>query len=193
MIVAEILKRTMYLVLQILDMDHRLSNYFTIRCLTDDRAAEEHTKVIDRTFDHLTVGDEIGIRVQPDGQVTFSCNNRHVKPLFQVDLTVNDSAQARPRKYYLEFIMNARVTALRLVGVHRPTDAEAGKLPTVARGGCEATVVRSVCPNPPSGLLLPCKHLCVCYDCGTKLVNRHNCPRVNCRKPVTQCVRVFKD
>ncbi|CAF4642786.1 unnamed protein product, partial [Rotaria magnacalcarata] len=72
-------------------MDHTLSTYLTIRCLTEGRTSNEHTKLIDNTFDYVTLGDEIGLRVLPDGCITFSCDNRHVKPLFNIDLTVNDN------------------------------------------------------------------------------------------------------
>lgn len=192
-IVEENLKRCMYIVMQILDMDHTLSNYLTIRCLTDGRSSKEHTKLIDPSYEHLTIGDEIGIRVQPDGQITFSCDNRHVKPLFTIDLTVNDNRQVEPTKYFVEFLMNGRVTGLRMVGVYQPTDIEARTLPPAIRGGCQATIIRSVCPNGLSGLLLPCRHLCVCFECGQALVERHTCPNVKCRKPVTGCIKVYKD
>ncbi|UJR27864.1 hypothetical protein I4U23_009129 [Adineta vaga] len=192
-IIDENLKRCMYIVMQILDMDHTLSTYFTIRCLTDETSSSEHTKSIDSTFDHITLGDEIGIRVQPEGLVTFSCDNRNVKPLFNINLSVNDNPQVQQTSYQLEFILNGRVTGLRLVGLYRPTDAEARTLPPAIGGGCLATVLNKVCPNGLSGLLLPCRHLCVCFDCGQALINRHTCPNLKCRKQVVGCIKVFKD
>jgi hypothetical protein len=192
-LVDENLKRCMCIVMQILDMDHTLSTYLTIRCLTDGHSSNENTKLIDATFGHLTLGDEIGIRVLPDGHITFSCDNRHVKSLFNIDLTVNDNPQVQQTSYRLEFIMTGRVTGLRLVGLYRPTDLEARTLPPAVGGGCLATVLYKVCPNGVSGLLLPCKHLCVCYDCGQALMEKHSCPNVNCRKPVKGCIKVYKD
>ncbi|CAF1084560.1 unnamed protein product [Adineta steineri] len=191
--IDENLKRCMYIVMQILDMDHTLSNYLTIRCLTDGKSSNEHTKLIDTTFDHLTLGDEIGIRILPDGHITFSCDNRNVKPLFHIDLTVNDNPQVQQTSYHLEFIMNGRVTSLRLVGLYRPTDIEARTLPPAIGGGCQATVLNRVCPNGLSGLLLPCRHLCVCFECGQALIDRHSCPNVKCRKMVKGCIKVYKD
>ena len=193
MIVEENLKRCMNVVMQILDMDHTLSTYLTIRCSTNGQPSEEHTKLIDLSYEHIDIGDELGLRVQPDGKVAFSCNNRHVSILFQLDLTVNDPGRLPPTKYYLEFLLNGRVTGLRLVGVYQPTDVEARTLPPAARGGCQATVRYLVCPNGLSGLLLPCSHLCVCIECGQAMINRHNCPNIKCRKPVTGCVKVYKD
>jgi hypothetical protein len=192
-IIEEDLKRCMYIVMQIVDMDHTLPAYLTIRCLTNGHSLNEHIKSIDKSFDHLTLGDEIGIRVLPTGHITFSCNNRNVKPLFDIDLTVNDNPQVRPTSYRLEFILNGRVTGLRLVGLYRPTDKEANTPPPAVGGGCQATVIYRVCPNGLSGLLLPCKHLCVCYDCGQALIERHSCPNVKCRKPVKGCIRVYRD
>jgi len=192
-IVDENLKRCMYIVMQILDMDHTLSTYLTIRCLTNGHPSDDQKKLIDTSFDHLTLGDEIGIRVLPDGHITFSCNNRNVKPLFNIDLTVNDNPLVQPISYRLEFILNGRVTGLRLVGLYRPTDKEASTLPPAVGGGCQATVRYKVCPNGLSGLLLPCRHLCVCFDCGQALIDRHSCPNVKCRKPVSGCIRVYKD
>lgn len=191
--IDENLKRCMNIVMQILDMDHTLPAYLTIRCLTDGRASNEHSKFIDSSFDHLTLGDEIGIRVAPSGQITFSCNNRHVKPLFNIDLTVNDHPEVQETPYRLQCLLNGRVTSIRFVGLYRPTAEEARALPPAAGGGCQATVRHPVCPNRPSGLLLPCKHLCVCFDCGQILINRHSCPNLKCRKPVTGCIRVYKD
>jgi hypothetical protein len=190
--VDENLKRCMYVVMQILDMDHTLPTYLTIRCLTNGHPIEDHTKLIDTSFDHLTLGDEIGIRVTPDGHITFSCNNRSVKSLFSIDLTVNDNPQVQPISYHLEFILSGRITGLRLVGIYHPT-AEEMKPPPAVGGGCQATVRYRVCPNGLTGLLLPCKHLCVCYECGQALIERHSCPNVKCRKPVTGCVKVFRD
>ena len=191
--IDENLKRCMYIVMQILDMDHTLPPYLTIRCLTNGTSSNIHTKLIDRTFDYLTLGDEIGIRVLPDGHITFSCNNRHVKSLFDIDLTVNDNSAVEETTYHLEFIMNGRVTSLRLIGLYRPTDLEARTAPQVTGGGCQATIRNKVCPNGLSGLLLPCKHLCVCYECGQALVDRYLCPKFNCRKPVKGCVKVYKN
>ncbi|CAF2506685.1 unnamed protein product [Rotaria sp. Silwood2] len=192
-IIDENLKRCMYIVMQILDMDHTVSTYITIRCLIDGRSSNEHTTLIDASFDHLTLGDEIGLRVLPDGYVTFSCDNRHVKPLFNIDLTVNDNPAVQQTSYRLEFVMNGRVTGLRLVGLYRPTDVEAQTLPPTIGGGCQAIILHRVCPNGLSGLLLPCRHLCVCFECGQALVDRHSCPNVKCRKPVKGCVKVYKD
>ncbi|CAF4950865.1 unnamed protein product [Rotaria sp. Silwood1] len=192
-IIDENLKRCMYIVMQILDMDHTLSAYLTIRCLIDGKSSNEHTILIDTSFDHLTLGDEIGLRVLPDGYITFSCDNRHVKPLFNIDLTVNDNPAVQQTSYRLEFVMNGRVTGLRLVGLYRPTDVEARTLPPTIGGGCQATILHRVCPNGLSGLLLPCRHLCVCFECGQALVDRHSCPNVKCRKPVKGCVKVYKD
>jgi hypothetical protein len=188
----ENLKRGMYIVMQILDMDHTLPSYFTIRCLTNGQLQDKHSKLIDTTFVHMKLGDEIGIRVLRDGQIAFSCNNGNVKPLFNIDLTVNDHSQVRETSYRLDFLLNGRVTGIRLVGLHHPTEEES-KAPSAVGGGCQATVIHKICPNSLSGLLLPCKHLCVCYDCGQALINRHTCPNVKCRKPVVGCVRVYKD
>ncbi|CAM4845992.1 unnamed protein product, partial [Rotaria magnacalcarata] len=179
-VINEMLKRSMCIVLQIIDMDHTLSTYLTIRCLTEGRTSNEHTKLIDNTFDYVTLGDEIGLRVLPDGCITFSCDNRHVKPLFNIDLTVNDNPAVQQTSYNLEFIMNGRVTGLRLVGIYRPTEAEARTLPPAIGGGCQATVIHRICPYGLSGLLLPCKHLCVCYECGKALIDRHSCPNIKC-------------
>jgi hypothetical protein len=173
-------------------MDHTLSKYLTIRCLTNEQPSNEHTKLIDASFDHLTLGDEIGIRVLSDGQITFSCNNRNVKPLFNINLTVNDNPEVQQTSYHLEFLLNGRVTGIRLIGLHHPT-AEEAKPPPAVGGGCQATVRYKVCPNGLSGLLLPCKHLCVCHDCGVALIDKHSCPNVKCRKPVKGCFKVFKD
>lgn len=186
------LTRCMYAVMQILDMDHTLSNYFTIRCLTNNRLSEAHTKLIDATFDYITLGDEICVRVEKDGNLTLSVNNRAVKPLFRIDLTVNDNSQANTISYRLDFLLNGRVTSMRLIGVYLPTDEEK-QPPPVVGGGCLATVIHRVCPNRLSGLLLPCQHLCVCYDCGLALKDRHSCPNDRCRKPVSGCVKVFRD
>jgi len=182
----------MYIVMQILDMDHTLSKYLTIRCLTNGQSSNDHTKLIDTSFDHLTLGDEIGIRVLSDGQITFSCNNKNVRPLFNIDLTVNDNPQVKETLYRLECLLNGRVTGIRLVGLHQPT-AEESKPPPAVGGGCQATVIHKVCPNGLSGLLLPCRHLCVCHACGLALINRHSCPNVKCRKPVTGCIKVYRD
>ena len=187
------LKRCMCIVMQILDMDHTLPAYFTIRCLTDGTPSTEHTKLIDTAFDHIMLGDEIGIRVLPEGLLTFSCDNRNVKPLFNINLTVNDNPQVQQTSYQLEIVMSGRVTGLRLVRVYRPTDTEARTLPPAVGGGCLATVLHRVCPNGHSGLLLPCRHLCVCFECGQALIDRHSCPNVKCRKPVKGCIKVFKD
>jgi len=193
MTIDEDLKRCMCVVMQVLDMDHTQSVYMIIQCLIEGRISPDHSKLIDPEFVHLNVGDEIGIRVQPDGNLTFSCNNQHVKPLFHVDLTVNDNPDVMTTPYRLEFILNGRVTGLRLVGLYRPTDLEARTRPAAIGGGCLSTVRTAICPNPISGLLLPCKHLCVCYDCGQAHIDRHSCPNSNCRKPVRGCIKVYKD
>lgn len=190
--VDEDLKRCMYVVMQILDMDHTLNGYLTIRCLTNGHTSNEHTKSIDTSLGHLTLGDEIGIRVLPDGKLTFSYNNRNVKPLFTIDLTVNDNPLVQPVSYRLEFILNGRITSLRLVGLYHP-NAEEIKPPPAVGGGCQATVRYKVCPNGLTGLLLPCKHLCVCHECGQALIERHSCPNLTCRRPVTGCIRVYRD
>lgn len=191
-IIDETLKRGMYAVIQILDMDHTLPTYFTVRCLTNGQSSERHSKIIDQTYDHIALGDEIGLRVLRDGDIAFSCNNRNVKSLFNIDLTVNDHSQVTQTEYRFEILLHGRVTAIRLIGLHLPTAEEAIPPPTVG-GGCQATVIHHICPNGLSGLLLPCRHLCVCYDCGQTMINRHNCPNVKCRKKVTGCIKVFKD
>ncbi len=190
--IDEDLKRGMYVVMQILDMDHTLSPYLTVRCLTNDQASDKHSKLIDTSSAHIALGDELGIRVLRDGQIAFSCNNRNAKNLFNIDLTVNDHSQVTKTSYRLDFLLNGRVTGIRLVGVHQPTGEESQPPPAVG-GGCLATVVHRVCPNPVSGLLLPCKHLCVCYECGQTLISRHPCPNLKCRKPVVGCIKVYKD
>jgi hypothetical protein len=190
--IDENLKRGMYVVMQILDMDHTLPSYLTIRCLINGQSSDKHSKLIDTTSAHITLGDELGVRVLRDGQIAFSCNNRNVKTLFNIDLTVNDHSQVKETSYRLDFLLNGRVTGIRLVGLHHPTEEES-KAPPAVGGGCLATVIHRVCPNAVSGLLLPCKHLCVCYECGQALINRHSCPNARCRKPVVGCVKVYKD
>ena len=192
-VIDESLKRSMQMVFQILDMDHTQSNYCIVRCLINDKPSLEHTKLIDSSFDYLCNGDEIGIRVLPNGSITFSCNNRRLKQLFQIDLTVNDDPQVRKTDYKLEILLNARITAMRLIGIYQPSKSEEDPVPLPAHTSCQATVVRSRCPNRQTGLLLPCRHLCVCHECGQKMINQHGCPIVECRRLVTGCVRVFKD
>lgn len=186
------LVRCMYAVIQILDMDHTLSNYFTVRCLTNDRSSDEHSKLIDLSYDHLTLGDEICVRVTKDGTLTLSVNNRTVKSLFRIDLTVNDNSQVTPTSYRLDFLLNGRVTGIRLIGIYLPTSEES-RAPPVVGGGCLATIIHRVCPNRLNGLLLPCQHLCVCFECGKALQNRHSCPYPQCRKSVAGCIKVYRD
>ena len=190
--IDENLQRGMYAVIQILDMDHTLPPYFAIRCLTNGQSSERHSKMIDQTYDQINLGDEIGLRVSREGDIVFSCNNRNIQTLFKIDLTVNDHSQVNKTPYCLEFLLNGRVTAIRLIGLHFPTDEEA-KAPPAVGGGCQATVIHRVCPNSLSGLLLPCRHLCVCHECGLAMINRSNCPNLKCRKTVTGCIKVFKD
>ena len=186
------LTRCMYAVMQILDMDHTQSNYFTVRCLTNNRSSDEHSKLIELGFDHITLGDEICVRVAKDGNLTLSVNNRAVKTLFRIDLTVNDNSQANKISYRLDFLLNGRVTGMRLIGIYLPTEEEK-QPPPVVGGGWLATIIHRVCPNRLSGLLLPCQHLCVCYECGLALKDRHSCPKDECRRPVSGCIKVFRD
>ncbi|CAF0960652.1 unnamed protein product [Didymodactylos carnosus] len=166
--INENLQRCMCLIIQILDMDHTKSSYFTLHCLIDGQIAPnpELSKEINSEFTHLSIGDEIGIRVKPNGCITFSSNNRNIKDLFTIDLTVNDNPQVEKTLYHLQFDLDARITALRFIGLYRPTEKEANTPPPPLGGGCTATIRVGVCPGGKTGLLMPCRHNIVCHDCG---------------------------
>jgi hypothetical protein len=192
-IIKEALKRMMFIVMHVVDMDHTQGTYMTVRCLTNDRPTDACRKSMAIPFDKITINDEIAVHVSPTGCLTFSCNNRQIKKLFNIDLTVNDKANVQRTNYNLEFIMNGRITALRLIGVYQPSENETQPPQLAPTGNCRATNVHSVCLAKPSGLLLPCKHLCVCFNCGVAMINQHPCPKTNCHQPVVNCIRVYKD
>jgi hypothetical protein len=192
LIIDEILQPGMLLVFQILDMDHTFSNYLTVRCLTDGIGSDKDTKLVDGSFGCLRVGDELGIRVRPNGKLTFSCNNRTVKHLLHVGPVQNRRMLQEKPRLTLEMLMNGRVTALRLIGLFQPDEYESDLQTRSISHTCRSAVRRPICYNAANMLLLPCRHLCVCLECSQVMKKQNTCPNIKCRKPIDQCIRVFR-